>query len=117
MISRKHRFKGRKSLDYTYRKGRPAKHGALGIRAVPSRGEDYRLAVVVSKKIHKSAVRRNRIRRRIFEQFRKMRVEYEKPIKYDIIITAFSDELATIPAEQLAEDTKKLLNGAGIVLK
>lgn len=88
----------------------------MSIKSLPSRGEDYRLAVVVSKKVHKSAVKRNRIRRRIFEQVRRLRKEYDRPIQQDIIITAFKDDLADVPAEDLAEACRKLLAGIGIKL-
>lgn len=114
MISRKNRFRGRASLDYVYKNGKSSKNGPLGIRAIPSRREDYRLAVVVSKKVHKSAVKRNRIRRRMFEQFRILRAEHGQPIKYDIIITAFSDNVVELPAGELKESCKKLLAGVGI---
>lgn len=116
MISRKNRFRGHRSLDYIYRNGKSFKSGGMGIKATPGKGEDYRLAVVVSKKVSKSAVKRNRIRRRIFEQFRKMRAEYGNPIKQDIIITAFKDDLATVPAEKLEESLGKLLAGVDIKL-
>ncbi|HYF96749.1 MAG TPA: ribonuclease P protein component [Patescibacteria group bacterium] len=108
MISRKNRFRGHKSLDYTYRHGKSYRSGSLGMKTAPSRGQDYRLAVVVSKKISKSAVKRNRIRRRIFEQFRQMRAEHNHPIKHDIIVTVFSDDVATMPSDQLTVLCKKL---------
>lgn len=110
MISRKYRFRGHKSLDYIYKKGRTAKAGPMSIKFAPSRGEDYRLAVVVSKKVSKSAVKRNRIRRRIFEQFRLIRAEHGQPIRYDIIITAFKDDLADMPAEEVAKTVRKLVS-------
>ncbi len=112
MISKRHRFKGHKSLDYVYRNGKTFKTGGMGIKASPTRGEDYRLAVVVSKKVHKSAVRRNRIRRRVYEQFRQIRADHDSPIKYDLIVTIFKEDIATTPAAKLAEDCRKLLAGA-----
>ena len=115
MISQKHRFSGHKSLDYVYQKGKGARTGALGIKAAPSRRDDYRLAVVVSKKVSKSAVRRNRIRRRIFELFRKARSEYGEPIRYDIVITAFDERIADMPAEELSDDCKKLIKTVGLM--
>ena len=83
---------------------------------MPSRGDDFRLAVVVSKKVSKSAVKRNRIRRRLFEQFRIIRAEHGQPIKYDIIITVFMEDLADSPASELTDSCKKLMLGAGLRL-
>ena len=110
MISRKNRFRGHKSLDYTYRHGKSYRTGSLGMKAALSRGEDYRLAVVVSKKVSKSAVKRNQIRRRIFEQFRQTRAQHNLPIKYDIIVTVFSDDIADMPTNQLTILCKKLFH-------
>ncbi|GAC1481264.1 MAG: hypothetical protein NVS1B7_1640 [Candidatus Saccharimonadales bacterium] len=60
---------------------------------------EYRLAVVVSKKISKSAVVRNRIRRRLFEA---MRLEQEKlNAAYDIVITVFSIEVVNLSSEEI----------------
>ncbi len=86
----------------------------MGIKFIPSRGEDYRLAVVVSKKVSKSAVKRNRIRRRVFEQFRILHKNYGKPIKYDIIITAYKDDLVAMPADELSKNVSKLAAALGI---
>lgn len=110
MISRKNRFRGHKSLDYTYRHGKTYKTGSLGMKAAVSRGQDYRLAVVVSKKVSKSAVKRNRIRRRIFEQFRQTRAQHNLPVKYDIIVTVFSDDIAEMSSDQLQALCKKLFH-------
>lgn len=108
MISRKNRFKGHRTLDFVYKKGRTAKAGSLSMKYLPTKREDYRLAVVVSKKVSKSAVKRNRIRRRIFEQFRLLRAEKGAPIKYDIIISVFKDDLVDMPAAQVSELCRKL---------
>lgn len=114
MISRKNRFRGRNSLDHVYKKGRTVKSGPLSMRYLPSKREDYRLAVVVSKKVSKSAVTRNRIRRRIFELFRKKRAEYGTPINHDFIISVFDDKLADMPAEELSRMFEKLMSSAHI---
>lgn len=57
------------------------------------------MAVVVSRKVHKSAVVRNRIRRRVYEVAR----EYEGQFQgaYDIVVTIFSDQVATMESVEL----------------
>ncbi len=109
MIRAKHRFHGRGSLDYVYRRGRLVRGGELSIKFVDSRAQDYRLAVVVSKKVSKSAVTRNRIRRRIYEYFRNYRKEQGKPIPFDLVITAHSDALAHIDASKLGTLIEELI--------
>jgi ribonuclease P protein component len=53
--------------------GRSFSHGALSIRCVPlSTSEPSRIAVIVSKKVAKSAVARNKLRRRVYSAFQPM---------------------------------------------
>lgn len=71
------------------------------------------MAVVVSRKVHKSAVVRNRIRRRIFEIVRR-----EQPNitgAYDMVFTVFSDQVASISAEDLRQRIVSKMQEAGIV--
>jgi ribonuclease P protein component len=66
MIGRANRFHGYNSLRYVYKHGKTVRGPHMSLRFCPdAKRQDYRLAVVVSKKISKSAVARNRIRRRI----------------------------------------------------
>jgi len=59
----------------------------------------YRLAVVVSKKVNKSAVARNRIRRRLYEAVRLIEEKISQP--QDIAITVYHDRIAELPAPEL----------------
>jgi ribonuclease P protein component len=58
-----------------------------------------RLAVVVSKKVAKSAPKRNRIRRRIYEIVRRD-LPSLKP-GYDIMVSVFDENVFTMPAPEL----------------
>lgn len=71
------------------------------------------MAVVVSRKVHKSAVVRNRIRRRLYEIVRKHESQIKEP--YDMVFTAFSDQLAVIDAADLQERILTKLREAGII--
>src|ERR1017187_5326666 len=101
MIARKHRFHGYGSLRYTYQHGTSIRgsYGTLKY-ARNSRRSTYRIAVVVSKKVSKSAVMRNRIRRRIYEAVRE-NITTDEP--YDLIFTVFSDVVAILPAAELQD--------------
>jgi ribonuclease P protein component len=59
----------------------------------------YRVAVVVSKKVHKSAVMRNRIRRRVYEVVRRNSQAIAPGT--DLIFTVFSETVAEIDAGKL----------------
>jgi ribonuclease P protein component len=115
MIARTHRFHGRGSLQFVYQKGRTVRGAYGSLKFVRNnRRNAYRMAVVVSKKVHKSAVVRNRIRRRVYEVVRTS-VVADQP--YDVVFTAFSEKLADISAEELQKAVTAMLRSAEIPLK
>lgn len=114
MIAFKHRFHGHGSLRYVYQKGEAVRGPLLSIKyIVNERRNTYRMAVVVSKKISKSAVVRNRIRRRIYETVRTQEQRVVKP--YDIVVTVFSDQLATLETDKLKDAVSSQLERAGVI--
>lgn len=99
MLSTHHRFHGHSSLGYLHAKGRTVRGQGVSLRFVPNNRRDvYRAAVIVSKKVSKSAVVRNRIRRRVYEYIR-----LRKPAigQLDIAVLVYDAALATMPAVQL----------------
>ncbi len=116
MISRRHRFHGYGSLKYVYRGGTTVRGPLFTLKAIqnPKRG-GYRLAVVVSRKVNKSAVARNRIRRRLYEAVRRHEADITQP--YDIVMTVFHSSVTDEPAESLARQVKKQLTEAGVLAK
>jgi len=93
MLDRAHRFHGLGSLRFVYSRGQTVRGPLLALKyARNSRRTDWRAAVVVSRKVHKSAVVRNRIRRRIFEIIRTELKDFSEP--YDLVFIAYSDQLA-----------------------
>jgi ribonuclease P protein component len=114
MISRQHRFHGHASLNFVYKHGTVTRDYYMSLRVAPNnRRSTYRTAVIVSRKVHKSAVRRNRIRRRIYEIIRLHADAITRP--YDLVFTVFSDHLADMPAAALADVVVKLLRKANVV--
>lgn len=114
MIGRSHRFHGYGSLRYTYQHGQTVRGPLCSLRYVQNeRRKSYRLAIVVSKKVSKSAVVRNRIRRRLFEAMRQHEAELKQP--YDMVLTVFSDQVAEIPAEEVTRLVKAQLKQAKII--
>ena len=101
MIVRTHRFRGRTSVLRALKRGRVIRGHYFSFKiAQKNPNKPWRAAVVVSRKVHKSAVVRNRIRRRLYEQLR-LRGE-RQPLDYDLIIIVYSERVATISAEELA---------------
>jgi ribonuclease P protein component len=114
MISREHRFHGYNKLTTVYRKGQTARTSLVSLKYYKNpRQNTYRLAVVVSRKVHKSAVVRNRIRRRIFELYRLEAPHFVN--QYDMIVTVFSEQIAYMPAQDLLALVRKQLTQAGII--
>ena len=112
MIRRTHRFHGHNSLNFVYQKGVTVRGSQMSIRtALNNRRKDFRVAVVVSKKVSKSAVRRNRIRRRIYEGLRQNEGGITQP--FDIVITAYSENLMEYEYQKLTSELKNLLQKSG----
>lgn len=100
MIPFRNRFHGHGSLRYVYKNGRTARSRLMTIKSVPNkRRKTPRMAVVVSKKVYKGAVGRNRMRRRVYEIIRR-ECEYIKQ-DTDIVIIISSSELMTISSKEL----------------
>ena len=106
MISRLFRFHGRGSLNNVYRNGRTVRGPLMSLKHTETNRPNYRVAVIVSKKVHKSAVVRNRIRRRLFEVLRQ--APGINP-QASIVVTVFSDQVASVPAPELIAQVADLL--------
>lgn len=99
MIHSTHRFHGRSSLRFVYQKGHVVRGELMTLRCAPNaRRTTWRAAVVVSRKVSKSAVVRNRIRRRVFETVRR-HAGYITG-SFDLVFSVYSEQLAY--AEQAA---------------
>ncbi len=93
MIHTTHRFHGRSSLRFVYQRGQVVRGTLVSLRFVRNdRQQSYRVAVVVSRKVSKSAVVRNRIRRRIYEIVRKNAAQITEA--YDLVFTVYGEDAA-----------------------
>ena len=81
--------------------------------AANPRRSTYRVAVVVSRKVSKSAVVRNRIRRRLYAAVRILQDDIGRP--HDIVLSVFDVKLLEESPKQLARLVKKQLIAAGIL--
>ncbi len=99
MISKINRFHGLGSLNYAYRKGRTIRGQYFGIKTIKNRKDAYRVAVVVSKKVAKSAPKRNRIRRRVYEAVRLTAPKHLT--NQDVIINIYDDKFLELPFNEI----------------
>ena len=70
MLASKYRFHSRGGVKYTYQKGKTIRTPKFSLVFAPNQRGKQRFAVVISKKVIKSAVGRNRVRRRVYEAIR-----------------------------------------------
>lgn len=70
MLGKKYRFHSRGGVKYVFQHGKTVRRAQMSLVFVPNDKGFTRIAVVVSKKVAKSAVERNKIRRRVFEALR-----------------------------------------------
>jgi ribonuclease P protein component len=73
-----------------------------------------RFAVIVSKKVLKSAVGRNRIRRRVYEVLRATLPKINGPV--DCLVMVFASDVETMDFKDLQEILLELLKKAGVVI-
>jgi ribonuclease P protein component len=67
MLSQKNRLKKKKDIDDAFRGGRAKSNSFFVVKLKNNYSEDWRFGFVVSRKVSKKAVVRNRIKRRLCE--------------------------------------------------
>ena len=114
MIARAHRFHGYGSLRHVYARGQVVRGPWFALKYLKNdRRKTYRAAVVVSKKVHKSAIVRNRIRRRLYEA---LRLQLPKDLPpYDIVLIVYSESVADTPATELHAQVASQLKKAKLI--
>lgn len=112
MLAYKNRFHGHGSLRFVYANGDAVRTQKIIIKYTNnSYRKDSRFAVVVSKKVLKSAVGRNRIRRRVYEIIR-----HELPKidgVYDVAVMIFNKDIKDTPHEELKNMIVEIFEQAG----
>lgn len=108
MINRNNRFSGHNAVARV--RGASTHADDVSVRVARGRGADYRLAVVVSKKVDNRAVVRNRIRRRVFEVVRTSGVLDNQPL--DVVIYVKHAHVATMPSAALHTQITRVIQKA-----
>ncbi len=107
MLNKRFRFHSRGGVKYVYRHGKTVRSQQMSLVFAPNTKGLTRIAVVVSKKVERSAVRRNRIRRRVYEALRK---NFDLvPSKTDYIFVVYSRELLKMPFGEIESALGKLV--------
>ena len=113
MIPFNNRFHGHSSLNFVYKNGKAVRSRSMTIKTItnPHR-KTTRVAVIVGKKVAKSAVSRNRIRRRVFEYIR-LKLPLINGI-YDIVVIVLASDLLTVPYGDLSQQIDQLFEQSGL---
>ena len=85
MLKKENRLTKKNDFERVYKKGRGLKADSLFLKILENDKNFVRIGIVVSKKVSKKAVQRNKIKRRIREVLRK--IDF-KP-GFDIILVAY----------------------------
>ena len=107
MLAKEHRFHGPGPIGQVYRRGQTVRSPYCAMKFLPGKqGDPYRVAVVVAKKVDKSAPNRNRIRRRVYEV---IRTQPDGLTNQDIVINIFDDRFLTMPHDEMVNSIKRQL--------
>jgi ribonuclease P protein component len=122
-LPRQHRLRGERAFDRLYRKGRRYESGSVVLRLVhadpallpptdrcqpPS---DWRCGVVVSSKVSKRAVKRNRLRRLLHGHLLTLEPRPPEPVWLLLSLRPGSERL---PPRQLLGECTEVLRQAGL---
>lgn len=113
MLAYKYRFHGHGSLRYVYTHGQSVRSRLVTLKYTfhPKR-KNPRISIVISKKVIKGAVGRNRVRRRLYEVMR-----HEVPhlkTNADIVVIVFSGDVLAMPAPELVQNVRQLLRDSQV---
>ncbi|HPW47957.1 MAG TPA: ribonuclease P protein component [Candidatus Saccharibacteria bacterium] len=107
MLSKQNRFHGLGSLNHVYKRGRIVRSPYCAMKYLVNKNADtFKVSVVVSKKIAKSAPVRNRIRRRLYEAIRS---NAKLLTNQEIVVTVFDDRFLNMPYKELEASVKRQL--------
>ena len=113
MLSKRYRFHSRGGVRYTYQNGKSIRGSHISLVFAENARGKQRFAVVVSKKVLKSAVGRNRIRRRVYEAIRLEQAKIQKPV--DCIFNVYNKDVALMEFQEIRNLIYSLLKEAEIV--
>ncbi|MBQ3474288.1 ribonuclease P protein component [Candidatus Saccharibacteria bacterium] len=99
MLNKKYRFHSRGGVRYVYQNGKTIRSPKMSLVFVENTKGFTRFGVIVSKKVEKSAVKRNVIRRRVYEA---LRTNFDLiPKNKDYLFVVYSKEIGKMPIAEL----------------
>ena len=123
VLPQRHRLRGRGVFDYLYKRGQRFQQGLLQLRVAeaapkllrdpPLELEDeLRFGVVISSKVSKRAVKRNRLRRRLHEAFLHQAFRSDLPPTW--LLLNLRPGAAELSDDNLLKEWSTLIQRAGL---
>ena len=112
MLPLKNRLKKRKDFQRVFDRGRFINSDLISVRFLANRTDDTRVGFIVSKKVSKMAVLRNKVKRMLREIIRENMVRIKKG--FDMIITAKSG-ISKVQLEEVTDVLKELLKRSNLI--
>ena len=123
VLPQRHRLRGRGVFDYLYQRGQRFQQGLLQLRvaeAAPKLLRDpplelegeLRFGVVISSKVSKRAVKRNRLRRRLHEAF--LRQKFRSNLPPTWLLLNLRPGAAELSDDNLLKEWFTLIQRAGL---
>lgn len=114
MLAKKYRFHGHGSLKYLHRNGKMIRSRVISLKYVPNKfNARPRISVIVSKKVLKLAVARNRARRRIYAAIQPKLQDFKA--NYDLAIIVSSPDILKNDFLEIDQLLTAQLREAGII--
>lgn len=113
MLAKEFRFHRQNDVKRVYRNGSSVRSKPMNLKYLENKKKTNRVAVVVSKKVHKSAVVRNRIRRRVYEVVRRCWDDTKQG--NDLVFMVYDYKLAKADHEEVKSTIEDLLKKADLL--
>lgn len=103
MLKKRYRLNKNKEFDQVFKHGSSAYSPSLGVKVVANKLENPRFAILVSKKVSKKAVDRNKIKRQIRDI---LRSDYAQKVKNCDVVVICLPSILNKDFEAIKEDLK-----------
>lgn len=105
MLPKKNRLTKNNDFDQVFKKGKSSYNNLIGIKVIKNNLKNFRLGILISTKVSKKAVERNRIKRKIREIFGENITNIKENI--DIVVIT----LPEIKSKEYIEIKSSIING------
>lgn len=112
MLNKRFRFHSRGGVRYVYKHGKTIRTSKISLVYAKNTRHYQRFAVVISKKVEKTAIKRNRIRRRFYEAIRLYKAENNYQASIDHIFVIYSRDFLTCDFSTIEKTISDLIKEA-----